>query len=192
MRLLLHTCCAPCATHCLRVVRELGHTPILFFSNANIAPDTEYARRLEAVQTLAAVEGVECVVDPTDHAQWLEIVARGAEAEPERGVRCARCFRYAFERTLAALAQTGTEQFCTTLTVSPHKVSSLIFAIGREIGGDRFLPLDFKKQNGFLESLRLTRKYNLYRQDFCGCEFSRKSPTEKQRVIPSDVPAENG
>ena len=172
MNVLLHTCCAPCASHCVSVLRELGHAVTLFFSNANIVPDAEYQRRLDAVRTLAERLALPLVIDATCHDDWLAQVAAGFEAEPERGARCGRCFRYSLSRTQQAMAEQGFDAFTTSLTVSPHKPSPLIFEVGRSLDGLRFLAIDFKKQDGFLRSVQLATEMGLYRQVYCGCEFS--------------------
>ncbi|MBP5321912.1 MAG: epoxyqueuosine reductase QueH, partial [Kiritimatiellae bacterium] len=109
---------------------------------------------------------------PPDHAEWLETVAKGFEQEPEGGARCARCFRYSLTRAAALRARHGCDLFTTSLTVSPHKSSPTLFAVGREVDAEHFLPIDFKKKNGFLDSIRRAAEYGLYRQNYCGCEFS--------------------
>jgi len=172
MKVLLHTCCAPCASHCITVLHALNHEVTLFFSNANIAPEAEYQQRLGSVRTLANSMKVPLLVDPTHHSAWINEVARGFEHEPERGARCTRCFMYSLQRTRTAMDASGFDAFTTSLSVSPHKSSETLFAIGHQLGGDRFLPLDFKKQNGFLHSMEWTRSLNLYRQRYCGCEWS--------------------
>lgn len=160
----------------------------LFFSNCNIDTSDEFARRLAAARTLGAADGVAVIADAYDHADWLERVARGFEREPEKGARCARCFHYSLARTAAYAAAHGYEAFTTSLTVSPHKVSPVVFAAGEEAAwtvsarpcggsasaGPRFLALDFKKRDGFLRSLCRTAELGLYRQAYCGCEFSRR------------------
>lgn len=191
MRVLLHTCCGPCASACAPRLREEGHDVALFFSNCNLDTADEFARRLAAAQTLGAADGVDVIADAYDHADWLERVARGFEHEPEKGARCARCFRYSLARTAAYAAAYGYEAFTTSLTVSPHKVSPVVFAAGedaawsvstRPCGGcasaaPTFLALDFKKRDGFLRSLRRAAELGFYRQAYCGCEFSRRRTT---------------
>ncbi len=172
MNILLHTCCAPCASHCVLALRNLGHSVTLFFSNANIAPYDEYIRRLAAVQLLAQRLEVPLLTDKPDHADWLGKVACGFEREQERGPRCARCFRYSLGRTRAAMAEAGFDAFTTTLTVSPHKHTPTLFEVGRSLDAERFLAIDFKKNDGFKHSLRLAAEFGLYRQSSCGCEFS--------------------
>jgi len=154
------------------VLRELGHAVTLFFSNANIAPDAEYQQRLNAVHTLAERLALPLVIDATSHDDWLTRVAAGFEVEPERGARCGRCFRYSLSRTHQVVEEQGFDAFTTSLTVSPHKPSSLIFEIGHSLDDSRFLVIDFKKHDGFRRSVQLAAEMGLYRQAYCGCEFS--------------------
>lgn len=170
------------------VLREAGHEVLLFFSNSNIDAEEEFERRLAAARTLAAAEDLTLAADAYDHADWLDKVARGLEAEPERGRRCAKCFRYNLARAAAAAAAQGCDAFATSLTVSPHKVSVMVFAAGADAAREAarvrggaagappvFLPVDFKKKDGFLRSLRRAAELGLYRQSYCGCEFSRRT-----------------
>lgn len=161
---------------------------MLFFSNSNIDSREEFDRRLAAARRLAEADGVELFVDEYDHDDWLEQVARGYENEPEKGKRCARCFRYSLMRAARYAAGHGIESFTTSLTVSPHKISPVVFAAGRdaawsvsvaECGGasapaPQFLEIDFKKRDGFLQSLHRSEELGLYRQSYCGCEFSKQ------------------
>lgn len=185
-RLLLHACCGPCSSHCIEAVRRLGYEPTLFYANDNLANAAEHARRLDAMQALAKREGVELVVPEYDHSAWLAAVS-GLESEPEGGRRCAACFRHNLRKTVAHAADEGFGQFTSTLSVSPHKRTAMLFEAGREVaaaaegeGSPKFLACDFKKGGGFLRSVELARAYGLYRQDFCGCEFSRR-PAAKRR-----------
>lgn len=180
MKILLHACCGVCASHCVDLLRSREDEVVLFYSNANIFPHEEFLRRLGGVETLAAHYGVPLVVDAPNHADWRERVARGFEAEPERGARCPRCFRYSLERAFAAMREHGCEAFTTTLTVSPHKPSKTIFEIGRSVGGDRFLEIDFKKKDGFRRTLQISSALGIYRQCYCGCEFSMRVPAENR------------
>lgn len=170
-RVLLHTCCGPCATHCVRTLQS-DYAVTLFFSNSNIAPLAEYERRREAARELAGICAVPLVEDPYDHAAWLAHI-EGYEREPERGARCEKCFAFNLGRTADHAADHGFDLFTTTLTVSPHKSAPSIFRIGEAAGP--FLKVDFKKKDGFKHSLELSKAYGLYRQNDCGCEFSRAS-----------------
>jgi predicted adenine nucleotide alpha hydrolase (AANH) superfamily ATPase len=173
VRILLHICCAPCGTSAVERLLDQGHGVTLFFSNHNIDTRQEHDLRLLQVEKLADHFNTTLLVDPPDNEAWLKGVA-GLENEPERGRRCAVCFRYALGRTAAKMEQDGYDGFCTTLTTSPHKVAPIIFQIGRELGGERFLPFDFKKSEGFKRSLVLSNELGLYRQSYCGCLFSRR------------------
>ncbi len=174
MRVVLHTCCGPCASACIPALRARGHNVVLYYSNSNIDTREEFEKRLEYVRKLAEADGVEVFADDYNHADWLEKVARGFENEPEKGVRCERCFRYNLERTAKFVKENGFDSFATSLTVSPHKVSPVIFAQGEEAGGEKFLKEDFKKKNGFIVSVTRAKELGLYRQNYCGCEFSKR------------------
>ncbi len=168
-KLLLHICCGPCGSGCLPRLKE--REVVLYFSNSNLCSPEEYGKRLEAVKILASEYNVPLITDPYDHEAWLKHVSslENVADIPERGARCGLCFEYSLGRTAAKAAELGMN-FATTLTVSPHKNSRLIFSIGGKY--DCFEPLDFKKKDGFLLSINESRRLNLYRQTFCGCEFS--------------------
>lgn len=170
-KLLLHTCCGPCASGCTGLLQENGRDFVLYFSNSNLCDEAEYEKRLSAAQQLAEYLGVELIADPYDHEAWLKAVA-GYEDEPERGVRCRYCFAFSLGRA-AKLAEERGMNFATSLTVSPHKSSKLIFEIGSAY--NNFAPWDFKKRDGFLKGNRRAKALDLYRQNYCGCEFSYRS-----------------
>jgi predicted adenine nucleotide alpha hydrolase (AANH) superfamily ATPase len=144
----------------------------LFFCNANIWPVEEYRRRLAAARKLADIQQMVIEEDQYDHDAWLATI-RGLELEPERGKRCQRCFEFSLQRTAALADRLGFPAFTTTLTLGPQKVSRMIFEVGKQF--PKYQPWDFKKKNGFLRSLQLSREYDLYRQTYCGCEFSQKT-----------------
>ena len=168
--LLLHTCCAPCAAPSAERLILEGREVVLYFSNFNIQPEAEYLKRLEHARKLAKQMNLVIEEDQYDHAEWLAHI-QGLENEPEKGERCRKCFEFSLERTNQMAARLGIEAFATTLTLSPHKVSRIIFEIGAKF--PRFEPIDFKKQGGFLRSIELSEEYDLYRQNYCGCEFSK-------------------
>ena len=140
---LLHCCCAVCASSCIERLLAEGKRVVLFYSNSNIAPPEEFERRLAALRKLAEIHQLSLYVDPPDHAAWLRHIA-GYEDAPERGARCPLCFRFSLARTAAKAAELGIEAFTTSLTVSPHKNSRVIFACGAEFPG--FAAYDFKKK----------------------------------------------
>ena len=168
-KILLHICCGPCAAGCLDPLREAGLAITFYFSNSNLDSRAEYDRRLEAASILAEAEHIELLCDPYDHAAWLERCGALA-AEPEGGGRCRKCFAWSLERTARAAETFGFPEFATSLTVSPRKNSELIFQVGAAF--DRFRPWNFKKKDGYGRGTRRARELGLYRQNYCGCEFS--------------------
>ena len=147
----------------------------MLFANSNIDTAEEFERRLGEARKVADAEGVELVPLEYDHAEWQREVAAGYENEPEKGARCARCFRYNLAKAAEAAQRLGCEAFTTSLTVSPHKISSVIFAQSQD---ERFLKIDFKKKEGFKESLKRSAELGLYRQSYCGCEYSKRRTHE--------------
>lgn len=193
MKVLLHTCCGPCASACVPRLKELGHEVTMFFANSNISDAVEFEKRKRAAQTLAEADGVPLAAENYDHGEWLREVAAGYEDAPEKGARCARCFRYNLAKTAAYAAAHGFDAFTTSLTVSPHKVSEQVFeaaasalclvpsalcecrkAAGAGNQAPIFLEENFKKQEGFKRSLKRSEELGLYRQSWCGCEFSKE------------------
>ncbi|MCD8220083.1 MAG: epoxyqueuosine reductase QueH [Ruminococcus sp.] len=178
--LFLHACCAPCSSYVLEYLsRYFAIT--LFFYNPNIALEAEYQHRREElrrlVRTLPTVYPVQ-VVDGDYLPERFFVLAKGAEDEPERGARCQKCIRHRLEetfRTAAALEQKP-DFVCTTLSISPHKDAVYINSAGAELAVQYVIPwlyADFKKKGGYQRSITLSREYALYRQDFCGCVYSK-------------------
>ena len=171
-KLLLHSCCAPCSSSVLEFLTPKISTSVYYY-NPCIMPEEEYKHRLSEQARLCDILGVPLVVGEYDNDAYLMRV-RGLENAPEGGDRCARCFYMRLYSTAKRAKDDGYDCFCTTLTVSPHKNAELINAIGNEVGqeiGIRFIPSDFKKKNGYLRSIELSKKYGLYRQEYCGCRF---------------------
>lgn len=189
MRVLLHTCCGPCASACVPRLKAGGCEVAMFYSNSNLDTIEEFEKRREAAAKLSLADGVELIVDDYDHDSWLKTVAAGLENEPEKGARCAKCFRFSLARAAAYAAAHGYDGFASSLTVSPHKISAVVFGAGeaaaetiRQTHPDgeapEFLRYDFKKGEGFKLSVRRARELGLYRQGYCGCEFSKRKGTE--------------
>jgi epoxyqueuosine reductase len=168
-KLLLHACCAPCAAPASERVLKEGYQPTLFYSNPNIYPEAEWRRRAEAVIKLAEAFALPFIIEPRDHDSWLNLVS-GKESERERGKRCTICFRRAINATAERASSEGFPFFTTTLTLSPLKDAQTIFGLGKK--DPRFIPWDFKKKDGVRRSVELCRTLDLYRQNYCGCEFS--------------------
>jgi len=173
--LLLHACCAPCSPHVLNLLEQDYSVTVLFY-NPNIQPEEEYRKREEEIRRFSAERGFELIVGDYNTARWLD-ETRGLEGEPEGGRRCRVCFRHRLDRAAFITSQLGQDIFTTTLTVSPHKNAGVINEEGESAAkrhGVKFLKSDFKKKDGFKISCDLSDKYGFYRQDFCGCIFSRR------------------
>ena len=143
----------------------------MLFANSNIDTEAEFEKRLAEARKLAAAEGVEIASLQYNHDEWLREVAAGFETEPEKGERCRRCFRYNLAKAAEFAAAHGFDAFTTSLTVSPHKVSEMVFAASDD---PKFLKENFKKHDGFKRSLERSAALGLYRQAYCGCEFSKR------------------
>ena len=173
--MLLHSCCAPCATHPVKLLQNefIVHA---FFYNPNIHPEEEYAFRAEEIGQLGERWNFEVIVGDYDSDAWFQRV-KGLEDEPERGKRCTHCFRMRLEQTAKIAKERGYDCFTSTLSLSPLKNANLINQIGKELEsqyGVEFYEADFKKREGFKISCDLSREEGLYRQDYCGCVFSMR------------------
>ena len=188
-RLLLHSCCGPCSTAVIeRLLEDGGYAVSVFYCNPNITDEAEYLhRKSEQIRFLEELkkqgQDVEFIDADYDPECFLEAV-KGFEEEPEGGARCSVCFDLRLRRTAEYAKEHGFDCFDTTLTVSPYKNYDVISAIGSGIAeelGIEYLSGNYKKQDGYRRSVELSNKYGLYRQHFCGCEFSRLQ-AEKQRA----------
>ena len=174
-RLLLHVCCAPCSTHVIDVLSK-EYDLTIFFYNPNVEPINEYEQRLIAAEKYAEEKNIPIIIGDYDNIEWRSAV-KGRGGDAEGGERCRICFRYRLEKTAELAKEENFDLFAATLSVSPYKNAGLINQIGKELGKKydiRFLESDFKKQNGYLNSIQLSRRHNLYRQHYCGCLFSKK------------------
>ena len=174
-RLLLHSCCGPCSSHVLEYLTRYFEV-FLSYYNPNIQPRAEYDLRLEnQLCVLGRMPGVTLVPCGYDGGAYDEAV-RGLEDEPEGGARCTECFKLRLDFAAREAKRLGCDYFATTLTVSPHKDAQRINAIGEALAGKygvKWLPGDFKKRDGYKRSIELSREFGLYRQDYCGCLYSK-------------------
>ena len=173
---MLHVCCIGCGVY---VAESLARDfrVRLYFYNPNIFPASEYEKRFRETRHVADIMKLDLIVGACDHDAWLKMIA-GREKDPERGERCRLCYRERLRSTAEKAAAEAADYFTTTLSVSPHKDAKAISMLGREMAGRygvEFLDRDFKKQDGFKKSCAKSRELDLYRQDYCGCEFSRSS-----------------
>ncbi len=176
-RLLLHSCCAPCSSYCLEQVAPIFRTTVLYY-NPNLDSEEEYARRKAEQVRFLRETGYADFLDCDYRPEEFYDAARGLEGEKEGGARCKACFTLRLRRTAEEAKKGGYDYFATTLTLSPLKNSDLINAIGfalQEEYGVRYLPSDFKKRGGYLRSVELSKEHGMYRQNYCGCVFSKSA-----------------
>jgi len=171
MKVVLHICCGVCAAGAAHVLLAEGHRVTGYYYNPNIFPSDEYYRRFEAASKAAEQLGFNLVEGPYNPDDWT-LVAAPLAGEPEGGRRCEICYRVRLKQTYLYTLQSGADAFTSTLTISPHKSALVINRIGKETGGDLFLPRDFKKKEGFKKATELARNWGLYRQNYCGCKYS--------------------
>ena len=186
-RLLLQCCCAPCSSYVLEYLSQYFEID-LFFYNPNIDTAAEFDHRKEELWRLAAGLGIEGKrLAPEYLPQEFLEAAAGLEEAPEGGPRCKKCFELRLRRTAQAAAEGGYDYFTTTLSISPLKNAALLNTIGGRLAeeyGVAYLFSDFKKKEGYKRSIQLSAEYDLYRQDYCGCRFSRQQrEREKAEAI---------
>ncbi len=175
--LLLHSCCAPCSSYVLEYLNKYFNITV-FYYNPNIYPESEYMRRVSEQKRLISemcpeVGFVEGKYEPE---RFFEI-SKGLENEPERGARCLKCYRLRLEAAANEAVSRKSDYFTTTLTISPQKNSSVLNEIGKEVSSKYNVPYlysDFKKRGGYKRSIELSSEYDLYRQNFCGCIYSKR------------------
>lgn len=177
-RLLLHSCCAPCSSYVLEYLTGAFDID-LFYYNPNISPRSEFDKRVAELRRLVSElpheNAINVIVGDYDAEAFLAL-CRGHENDPEGGARCEKCFRMRLGATAKLARELGSDYFTTTLTISPLKDAQLLNAIGLELAGEegpRWLCSDFKKKNGYKRSCELSAQYGLYRQDYCGCVYSK-------------------
>jgi len=185
-KLLLHSCCAPCSSYCLEYLSQYFSITV-FYYNPNISPEEEFRKRAEEqrrlIGALPVKNPVSLVIDDYDPREFFDI-AKGLENVPEGGERCFKCYRLRLQRAAEYAAAHGFDYFCTTLSISPLKNAAKINEIGEALEAElnarmanlprvKFLPSDFKKKGGYLRSIELSHEYGLYRQNYCGCVFSK-------------------
>ena len=172
--MLLHSCCGPCSTVVIeRLKNEYDLT--IFYFNPNIEPKEEYEKRKEEQQKVCKHFGVPFLDFDYDNTGWRQFVS-GFEKEKEGGARCEKCFLYRLQATAKCAKENGFDVFATTLSVSPHKNTMLINKVGEQVSQEielEFLPESFKKKDGYLRSINLSKELELYRQNYCGCLFSK-------------------
>ena len=189
--LLLHACCAPCSSYVLEYLSKYFDIS-LFFYNPNIYPEEEFRFREDELRRLIGEmplpRGVNIISGRYEPTEFFDI-ARGYEELPEGDERCHRCYALRLEESARAAKEGGFDYFCTTLSISPYKNAEWLNTIGKEMSekyGVGYLFSDFKKKNGYKRSCQLSERYSLYRQDYCGCVFSKREAEKRRKEKPQD------
>ncbi len=177
---LLHSCCAPCSSYCIEYLSQYFRI-IVFYYNPNLYPEEEYIHRSSEQKRLISEMKTKypvTYVDEDFNSSQFYTAVKGLEKEPEGGARCEKCFELRLSRTAQKAKELNVDFFTTTLTISPLKNADLLNSIGERLStqyGVLWLPSDFKKKNGYKRSIELSKIYSLYRQNYCGCVFSRNT-----------------
>lgn len=182
-KLFLHSCCAPCSSYTLEYLSQYFDITVFYF-NPNISPKEEFDKRFfeqeRLINNLPQKNPVKLICGEYNYDDFLAI-AKGLEDVPEGGKRCFKCYEMRLKKTAQMAKERGFDYFCTTLSISPLKNSQKINEIGKMVAeeyGVKWLPSDFKKKEGYKRSIELSREYNLYRQNFCGCVYSKENKDE--------------
>ena len=183
--LLMHACCAPCSSACLERLGNYFDITILYY-NPNITDKDEYLKRVEEIKkfiggfkTKYPIKLIEGRYDPKEFFE----ISKGLENEPERGKRCFKCYKLRLEETAKVASEKEFDYFCTTLTLSPYKNATWLNEIGEELNNNynsTYLYSDFKKKNGYKRSIELSKEFDLYRQDYCGCVYSLRDELKRR------------
>lgn len=186
--LLIHTCCAPCLSHVYELFAG-SHDVTVYYFNPNIAPRAEYDRRLGELERFSAMKGFPLVVGEYREGEWTRWVEPLRDLG-ERSRRCWECYRFRLEEAFRKARELGISSVTTCLSVSPHKDAVMINRIGKELEGAygvAFIEGDFKKNDGYRRSVELSREYGFYRQDYCGCIYSKKEREARSKGAPVSV-----
>ena len=177
-KLLLHACCAPCSSAVLERIAKYFDITILYY-NPNITDSEEYEKRLQELEKFVSeinLDNIKVMPGRYEPEEFFEM-SKGLEQEKERGKRCYQCYKLRLEETVKIAEQQNFDFFTTTLSISPYKNSKWLNEIGTDLEKkyqSTYLYADFKKKNGYKRSIELSKQYNLYRQDYCGCIYSKK------------------
>lgn len=172
-KILIHACCGICSGYPISLLKEMGYEPVVYFCNPNLDTQEEYERRLKAQKIVCMYHWVELIAEEYRHEEFLHAVS-GLENEPERGKRCDVCIKLRLKEAALKAKELGIDKFTTSLVISPHKNFEKITEIGKSVSdGLEYVAIDFKKKDGFLKTNNLSKELGLYRQNYCGCEFSK-------------------
>lgn len=172
--ILLHACCGICSGYPISLLQDMGYSVTVYFYNPNIFPQEEYQKRLEAEKTLCSHLGCELIIGDYEPDVYYEFV-KGLENEPEKGARCDKCFELRLDRSAMKAKELGIEEFTTSIVISPHKNYEKLSKIGEQVASRydlKYLPFNFRKNDGFSKTNQISKELNLYRQNYCGCKFA--------------------
>ncbi len=173
-KILIHACCGICSGYPISMLKEMGYEPVVYFCNPNLDTKEEFDKRLEAQKIVCMYHWVDLVVEEYKHQDFL-LAAKGLENEPERGLRCDKCIELRLKKTAQKAKELGISKFTTSLVISPHKNFEKITKIAKTVAQDlEYIAIDFKKKDGFLKTNKLSKELGMYRQNYCGCEFTKR------------------
>ena len=189
-KLLLHACCGPCSSYCLELLKKYFDITI-FYSNDNISPKEEYLKRLDVISNFSKkYHNINVIYDEYNNDDYNDKI-KNHEHDGEKSIRCYLCYELRLKKTALKAKELGYDFFTTTLSISPYKISKWINEIGYNIQNKyhiNYLYSDFKKDDGYKKSIELSCKYNLYRQDYCGCKYSKE---ERDKMKNDRIKKEN-
>ncbi len=171
---MLHACCGICSGYPISLLQDMGYSVVVYFYNPNIFPEEEYNIRLEAEKILCKHFGCELIIGNYEPQVYYDCV-KGLENEPEKGLRCDKCFELRLSNAAKKAKELGIDIFTTSMVISPHKNYEKLTKIGEQIAkeyGLEYLSTNFRKQDGFLKTNQISKALNLYRQNYCGCKFA--------------------
>lgn len=174
-KILLHACCGICSSYPISYLKDIGYDVVVYFYNPNIYPEEEYQKRLDAEKTLCEHFNCELVIGNYEPKIYYDYV-KGLENEPEKGLRCDKCFELRLENSAKLARQMNIREFTTSMVISPHKNYEKLTQIGNRIAEKydlRYLSTNFRKNDGFLKTNQISKSLNLYRQNYCGCKFAK-------------------
>lgn len=187
-KLLLHVCCAPCSSHVLELLSAQFDITVYFY-NPNITKEAEYVKRVDELKRFVTeapfAKHVKVVEEDYDPDLFFAM-SKGLEQEPERGARCYKCYELRLRKSAEYAKAHGYDLFTTTLSISPHKNAAWLNEIGERLANEYEMPYmysDFKKKNGYARSIQLSKEYNLYRQNYCGCVFSEAEANRRNSLL---------
>lgn len=173
--ILLHACCGICSGYPISYLQDMGYSVVVYFYNPNIYPQEEYTRRLEAEKTLCKHFNCKLIIGEYEPEIYYNYV-KGFENEPEKGLRCDKCFELRLSKSAKKAKELGIKEFTTSMVISPHKNYQKLTSIGNRIAKEEnlcYLSTDFRKKDGFLKTNQISKSLNLYRQNYCGCKFAQ-------------------